>query len=329
MSTMTPTPTTEKKRMKKLMSKKKKKRFTRDDFELTLLVLPTALMMLIFAYLPMFGIIIAFKNLQLVTGNFFNALFSSPWAGFDNFKYLFSSNDAFIIIRNTVCYNAVFMIIGIIIPITLAILISQLLNNKLAKLYQTAMLMPYFLSWVVVSGFVYAFLAPGHGLANYILQFLHLGTVDWFTNSKPWPYILTFFSTWKGMGFNTVIYLAAITGIDPTLYEAAIVDGATKFQQAKYITIPGVKTVAVILLILAVGNIFSGDFGLFYLIPKQSGALYNVTEILNTYVYSALSGTGSMGMSAAAAFFQSSVGCFMLVITNLIVRKISPEDALF
>lgn len=325
MSTMTSN--TEEKRMKK--SRSNKKRFTRDDWELTLLVLPTALMMLIFAYLPMFGIIIAFKNLQLVTGNFFTALYRSSWAGLDNFKYLFSSNDAYIIIRNTVCYNALFMIIGIILPVTLAILISQLLNHRMAKLYQTAMLMPYFLSWVVVSSFVYAFLAPGHGLANYILQFMHLGTVDWFTNPKPWPYLLTFFSTWKGMGFNTVIYLAAITGIDPTLYEAAIVDGATKFQQAKYITIPSVKTVAVILLILAVGNIFSGDFGLFYLIPKQSGALYNVTEILNTYVYSALSGTGSMGMSAAAAFFQSSVGCFMLVITNLIVRKINPENALF
>lgn len=303
--------------------------FSKDDFELSLLVLPTVIMLLLFAYLPMFGILIAFKNIQLVSSNFFATLFKSSWAGLENFRFLFATGDAWIIVRNTIGYNTIFIVIGIVLPVLLAVLLSQLRNRRMAKAYQTGMLMPHFLSWVVVGSFVYAFLAPGQGLVNHVLHALHLGTVSWYTNPKPWPYLLVIFSTWKTMGFSMVIYLAAITGIDPALYEAAVMDGASKFQQARYITIPGIKMVVVILLIMAVGNIFNGDFGLFYLIPRQSGPLYNVTQIINTYVYSALSGTGSMGMSAAAAFFQSTVGCAMLVITNLIVRKINPENALF
>lgn len=304
-------------------------KFTKDDFELTLLAIPTAVMVLVFAYLPMFGILMAFKNLQIVSGNFFSALFTSSWAGFSNFKYLFATGDASIIIRNTVGYNAVFIVTGIVIPVVLAMMLSQLLNRRLSKLYQTGMLMPHFLSWVVVSGFVYAFLAPGQGVADHILQLFHLGAVDWFNNPKPWPYLLTVLNIWKVVGFNTVIYLAAIVGISPELYEAAIIDGATKLQQARYITIPGILPIIVILLIMAVGNIFNGDFGLFYFIPRQSGPLYNVTEIINTYVYGALSGTGNMGMSTAAAFFQSTVGCVMLIIANWVVRLINRENALF
>ena len=297
--------------------------------ELTLLVLPTIIMLIAFAYLPIFGIIIAFKNLEIVTGNFFSSLFRSSWVGLSNFQYLFSSGDAAIIIRNTVGYNAVFIVTGIVIPVIMALILSQVLNRRLSKLYQTAMLMPHFLSWVVVSGFVFAFLAPGQGLANHLFHYLHLGSINWFDNPSPWPYFLSILNIWKVIGFNTIIYLAAIVGINPELYEAALIDGASKMQQARYITLPGIMPVIVILLIMAVGNIFNGDFGLFYFIPRQSGPLYNVTEIINTYVYGALSGTGSMGMSAAAAFFQSTVGCVMLILVNWVVRFINKENALF
>lgn len=314
---------------KKTAIRQKKRRFTIGDFELTMLSAPAAILLVLFCYLPMFGIIIAFKNFQIAGSNYIMGLLKSPWCGFANFKYLFATSDAYIILRNTIGYNLIFMALGVAIPVTLAIMLSELLNTFLAKTYQTMMLLPYFLSWVVVSGFVYVFLAPGQGIANQVLQYLHLGTVQWYTDVKVWPFLLTFFNVWKNFGYQTVIYLAAIAGIDRTLYEAAQIDGASKIQQAVYILIPGIKTIIVILLLLALGSVCSGDFGLFYLVPRQSGPLYNVTEIIDIYVYGAISGTGSMGMSAAAAFFQSVVGCVMLVISNLFIRKIDPESALF
>ena len=315
--------------MKKARVKRKTKKFNMDDLELTALAMPTTIVMLLLCYLPMFGVIIAFKNFQLAGDNFIGDLLSSPWSGLSNFKFLFATSDAWIIIRNTVCYNIVFILLGTVIEVILAMILSELLNQFCAKLYQTMMMLPYFLSWIVVGSFVYAFLSPSTGLVNHVLQALHLGTVAWYTNTGVWPYLLTFLSVWKGFGYGTVMYLAAIAGIDKSLYEASLMDGATKLQQAKYVTLPSIKTVIVILLILAVGGIFGGDFGLFYIIPRKSGELYNVTEIIDTYVYGAISGTGNIGMSSAAAFFQSVLGCIMLIGTNFIVSKIDPDNSLF
>ncbi|HEX3017016.1 MAG TPA: ABC transporter permease subunit [Caproicibacter sp.] len=315
--------------LKTAKTKKRSKKFNRDDLELTILASPATIVILVLCYLPMFGVIIAFKNFQLAGDNFILDLFNSPWCGFDNFKYLFSSQDAWIIIRNTVGYNVIFILLGVVIQVVLAMMLSELLNHFMAKTYQTIMMMPYFLSWIVVGTFVYAFLEPGHGLVNSVLKALNLGTVSWYTDVKSWPYIITFLALWKGFGYGTVLYLAAITGIDKSLYEAARIDGASKIQQARYVTLPGIKTVVVILLILSVGSIFGGDMGLFYIVPRQSGALYDATQIIDTYVYRALSGTGNIGMSSAAAFFQSVCGCIMVVVTNLVVRKIDPDSSLF
>lgn len=309
--------------------KKKRKFFSADDFELTALTLPTVIVILLFSYLPMFGILIAFKNFQLDTGNFIIDLINSPWSGFENFKYLFATNDAWLIIRNTVGYNVVFIALNLILPITFAIILSQLRNKNGAKAYQTMMLFPNFISWIVVGGFVYSFLAPTHGLLVGLSTMLGTEPIDWYSTASAWPFIIVLLNVWKSVGYSTIVYLASISGIDQTLYEAAMMDGATKWQQAKYITIPSIKTIAVILLILAVGSIFAGDIGLFYIIPRNSGALYDVTTIIDVYVYNALAGSGNIGMSSAAAFFQSTVGCLLVVGTNLVVRKIDRESSLF
>ncbi len=306
-----------------------KRKFTKDDMELTILALPTFVWYCLFSFLPMIGIIIAFKNFRITSGGFLHSLFSSSWVGLKNFRFLFVTQDAYLIIKNTLLYNAAFIILGILIPVTLAILIKQLLNPKLAKIYQTAMFLPHFLSWVVVSYFVFAFLSTDKGLINNMLISLGEPAVQWYASKGSWPFILVFMNVWKGMGYSMVVYLAAITSIDISYYEAAVIDGATKWQQTRYITIPALKQIAIIMFILAVGSIFRADFGLFYQVPRNSGIIYDVTVVIDTYVYKALAGTGNIGMSSAAAFLQSTVGCMTIILANILVRKIDKESALF
>lgn len=306
-----------------------KKKLTGDDIQLTFLALPTFIWYLIFSYLPMFGLIIAFKDFKIAGKGFLHSLVKSDWVGLKNFEFLFATKDAYIIIRNTLVYNIIFIILGIVIPVTLAIMLSQLRNKRLAKIYQTSMFLPHFLSWVVVSYFVFSFLSSDKGLVNQILVSRGKEPVQWYMEKKYWPFILIFMNSWKTMGYNMIVYLAAITGMDESYYEAALMDGASKWQQIKYITLPLLKPIVIIMFILAVGRIFNADFGLFYQVPKNSGALFEVTNVLDTYVYRALSGTGSIGMSSAAAFFQSVVGCLMIVASNMIIRKVDKESALF
>ena len=306
-----------------------KKKLTGDDIQLTFLALPTFVWYVIFSYLPMFGLIIAFKDFKIAGKGFLSSLVKSDWIGFKNFEFLFATKDAYIIIRNTLVYNIIFIILGIVIPVTLAIMLNQLNNKRLAKFYQTSMFLPHFLSWVVVSYFVFSFLSSDKGLVNQILASRGKEPVQWYMEKKYWPFILIFMNSWKTMGYNMIVYLAAITGMDESYYEAALMDGASKWQQIKYITLPLLKPIVVIMFILAVGRIFNADFGLFYQVPKNSGALFEVTNVLDTYVYRALSGTGSIGMSSAAAFFQSVVGCLMVVASNMIIRKVDKESALF
>ncbi len=296
--------------------------------ELLLLTLPGTIWFLISAYLPMFGVLIAFKNWQ-VHSNFLESLIKSPFVGLDNFKFLFSSSDAWLITRNTILYNIVFIVLGIVLPVTLAILLKELHNKKLSKYFQTSMFLPYFLSWVVVSYCLYAFLSPDKGYVNSIRQSLGMEPISWYTESKYWPFIIIFMSQWKGVGYGTVVYLASICGIDKSYYEAALVDGATKWQQIKSITIPLLKPVLIIMFINAVGGMFRSDFGLFYQLPKDSGALYPVTNVIDTYVYRALANLGNIGMSSAAALYQSIVGLVLILVTNGIVRKVDNENAFF
>lgn len=300
----------------------------KENRQLVGLALPGAIWFLIFAYLPMIGVVIAFKQWR-IEGGFIESLIKSPWVGLANFKFLFQSSDAWLITRNTILYNFTFIILGIIIPVTLAILLRELFNKKLSKFYQTAMFLPYFLSWVVVSYCLYTFLSPTQGFVNNILASMGKDTVSWYTESKFWPYIIVFMSQWKSIGYGTVIYLASICGIDKSYYEAAMIDGATKWQQIKNITLPLLKQVLIIMFITSIGGMFKSDFGLFYQLPKDSGALYPVTNVIDTYVYRALMNLGNIGMSTAAGLYQSFVGLILVLITNGIVRKVDNENAFF
>ncbi|WP_338854619.1 ABC transporter permease [Clostridium perfringens] len=311
----------------KLTMKDRMKRF-RNNKELLLLTIPGAIWFLVFAYLPMFGVIVAFKRWR-IHGGFFESLMNSKWVGFDNFKFLFQSSDAWLITKNTVLYNLVFIILGIVLPVTLAILLNELLNKKLAKFYQSSMFLPYFLSWVVVSYCLYAFLSPEKGYINGILQSMGGKGISWYTEPKYWPFIIIFMSQWKAVGYGTVVYLASICGIDKSYYEAAMIDGASKFQQIKYITVPLLKPVMIIMFITSIGGMFRGDLGLFYQLPKDSGALYPVTNVIDTYVYRGLMNLGDIGMSSAASLYQSFVGLILIVTSNAIVRKVDEENAFF
>lgn len=296
---------------------------------LLLLVLPGTVWFLIFAYLPMFGSVLAFKDFRIHRDGFFASVLNSKWMGFKNFEYLFTTNDAYIITRNTILYNLAMIILGLVISVTFAIILSELVNKKMAKIYQTGMFLPHFLSWVIISYFAFTFLSTDKGTLNHIISYFGGEPIMWYTEQKYWPFILIFVGIWKGVGYNSVIYLASITGIDKSYYEAAVIDGATKWKQIRYITIPLLKPLMIILTILAIGGIFRSDFGLFYQLPKDSGALYPVTNVIDTFVYRGLINMGDIGMSTAAGLYQSMVGLILILITNYIVRKIEKDHAIF
>ena len=312
------------------VKKRRKFTWTRDDSELALLGLPATIWFAVFAYLPMFGLIIAFKDFKLQPGKgFLASLFASDWAGFKNFNYFLTSNTFGMLLRNTLVYNVIFIILNLLIPVTLAIVIKQLYSKIASKVYQTLMFFPYFMSWVVVSYFVYAFLSPDGGLFNLIIESTGGEGVMWYSQPKYWPFILVFMSTWKGMGYNMVVYLASITGIDTSLYEAAILDGATKWQQAWYITIPTIRPMIIMMFILNIGHIFYSDFGLFYQVTQHiPKPLEGVASTFDTYIYQALMSNASIGRTAAAGLFQSVCCCITVLITNAIVSKLDPDSAI-
>lgn len=312
-----------------MKKKRLRKKFDRNDFELTLLALPTMIWFVLLSYLPMFGLLIPFKKLTLTGKGFIHSFLQSEWSGLKNFEFLFQNNDAFVIMRNTILYNLVFIALGIIIPVILAMMLKELLNPLWGKVTQTIMFIPYFLSWVVVGYFVFAFLSTSKGFLNNVLQTFGQSPVQWYLEEKYWPYILIILNVWKSMGYGMVVYLAAIAGINNSLYESAVIDGASKWQQAKYITLPSLKTIISIMVVLKAGSIFRADFGLFYNVPRESGALFDVTNVIDTFVYRALMNMGNIGMSAATAFLQSIVGFILVLIVNGIIRKIDRESALF
>ncbi|WP_411431076.1 ABC transporter permease [Paenilisteria weihenstephanensis] len=293
------------------------------------MVLPGVAWFVIFAYLPMFGTVIAFKDYRVDGNGFISSLMSSDWVGLDNFKFLFRTDDAFIITRNTVLYNLVFIIVGLLLGVALAIVFNSLVNKRMAKVYQTGMLFPYFLSWVVVSYFLYSFLSEDSGLLNSMIVAFGGDPISWYSDPQYWPFILIFMNIWKGLGYGSIVYLAAIAGIDRNYYEAAMIDGAGKWQQIRHVTIPALTPLIIILTILNVGKIFNSDFGLFYQLPRNSGPLFPVTDVIDTYVYRGLTSLGDISMSAAAGLYQSIVGFILVMLTNYIVKKIDPEYALF
>lgn len=292
---------------------------------LTLMLLPTAIVILLHSYLPMFGVFIAFKNVNYIDG-----IFRSPWVGTANFDFLFSSGSLVRITRNTILYSLAFMVVNLVLSVGIAVAINELRIRFLAKSYQTFIIMPNFLSMVVVSYLVYAFLHPDFGFMNMtVLKWFGADSIYWYTEKAYWPYILVLVNAWKGVGIGAVIYIAAIAGIDPEYYEAAIIDGASKWKQIIHITLPSIQPIIIIMTILSMGSIFSADFGLFYQVPQDSGALYPVTDVVDTYVYRSLMRMNDIGMSSAAALVQAVVGFVMVIATNAAVRKINKEQALF
>lgn len=311
--------------------KKKRRRFTWDDLELTFLSLPTVLWFIAFCYVPLFGIIFAFKNYKYKPGKgFIYSLFvHSNWVGLDNFEFLFRSPDIANIFRNTIVYNVIFLLIGITLPVTLAIMITQLHSRKLAKVCQTAVFLPHFLSWVVISYFVFSFLSTDKGLVNSIGNLFGHPDILWYQSPQYWPGLLIFINTWKTFGYSMVVYMASITGIDQGLYESAVIDGASKWQQTWGITLPLLRPVISIMFIMNVGHIFSTDFGLFFQVTRDSNSLINVTQTLDVYVYKALMQSNNYNYSSAVGLLQSVLGCIFLVAANKIVRKIDPESGMF
>lgn len=304
---------------------KKKLKEIKKWIPIYILALPGIIYLFCNNYLPLFGLQIAFKDFNYAKG-----IWGSKWNGLKNFEYLFKTKDAWIITRNTIGYNVFWIILSAVVGITVAILLNEVRNKYAKQLYQTIILLPYLMSMVVIAYLVFAFFSSSNGLINKsILEPLGIEGVSWYTESKYWPWILTFVNQWKGIGFGTVIYLSSIVGISKDYYEAAEIDGATKWQQIKLITLPLLKPTVIMLTVLSLGNIFRSDFGLFYQVPMNQGALYDVTNTIDTYVYRGLMQRNDIAMSAAAGFYQSIVGFITIIAANKIVKKFSKENALF
>lgn len=295
-----------------------------NNFELLLLALPAIVFIFIFKYTTMAGVLIAFKNFKYNKG-----FWGSDWVGFRNFKFFFTSQDAWRVTRNTVGMNLVFIALGLITSVAIAIMLFEISRKILVRTYQTAMIFPNFISWVVAGYMFYAFFNVQYGIFNGFLDKLGLEPIHWYSKPEYWPFILAFASIWKGAGWGSVIYFASLVGIDPQYFEAAEIDGAKKLQIIRYITLPFLKPLMIILTILAIGGIFSADFGMFYNLARDIGPLYPTTDVIDTYVYRALRVNGDIGMSSAVGLYQSAVGFVLVFATNLIVRKISPENSLF
>ena len=307
------------------VSKETKLARLKHNIPLYLMFLPGALYLLINNYIPLGGLIIAFKQV-----NWNKGILKSPWVGLSNFEYLFKTKEAWNITRNTLGYNIIFIVLGTVIAIAIAILLNEIKVMTLKKTYQTIILLPYLISMVVVSYLVYALLSSESGFINLsILRPLGKPEIAWYTEPKYWPAILIIVYIWKTFGYNCILYYATLVGIDRGYYEAAVIDGANRWQQIWNITLPELVPTIITLTLMSIGKIFYSDFGLFYQVPMDSGPLYDVTNTIDTYVYRGLIRLNNVGMSSAAGFYQSIVGFVLVMLANFTVRKISKENALF
>ena len=308
--------------------KQKKRPWTAADSQISVLAVPTTVWFLLFSYLPMFGVIIAFKRYR-INGGFLRSLITSDWAGLHYFRLLFNNEDVWIALRNTLAYNGVMLVVGTFLTIGLALLVSELHSKAKAKVYQTLMFFPHFLSWVVVTALVWGFLSHERGIVNSVLVSMGHERFSFYMEPRFWPGFLVFLSQWKSVGFGMIIYLATITALDKEVYEAALIDGASKWKQITRITIPMMKTIIVLLFILNVGRIFFSDFGLFFQVPRDASALRDVTTTLDVFVFRQLMTVATpIGMTAAAALFQSVTALILTLTANKIVSKIDAESAM-
>ncbi|HHV98870.1 MAG TPA: sugar ABC transporter permease [Clostridiaceae bacterium] len=300
-----------------------KRRRAAGTLELTMLALPSILFVFVFNYVPLYGLILPFKNYNIGLG-----LLKSPWAGLENFEFLLTSDVLWTITRNTVFMNALFFTFNTIFSVTLALLLFEL-TKKFVKFYQTVFFFPYFMSWVIVSYIVAGFLESERGVLNKFLEIFGIAEIQWYNDPKYWPFILVTVYVWKMAGYGAVIYYAGLIGIDREYYESSLIDGASKLQQVRYISIPLITPLIIVVNLMAIGRIFYGDFGLFYNVPKDIPFLYPATDVIDTYVYRALRQLGDIGMSSAAGLYQSVCGFILIFFTNLVVKKINPDNALF
>ncbi len=296
----------------------------KKHWQLHVLALPVLLYLLIFSYAPMFGVVLAFERYSVAKG-----FFGSPWLGLKNFEFMFKTQDAWRITRNTVLYNIAFITVNTSLSVLLALILDEMYIKRLSKTIQTMLIMPYFLSMSVVAIVVYAFIGP-KGVVNTMLKALgEPGNTFWYTYRPLWPFLLVFISAWKGVGYTAIVYVASISGISSEFYEAAVLDGASKLQQARYITLPHLRHIIVIMLILNMGSMFRGDMGLSYNVTQNTGELYEVVDVIDTFVYRALKDLNDTGMAAAAGLYQSVVGFVLIIVSNAIVRRVDEESALY
>ncbi|MFD0693894.1 ABC transporter permease [Paenibacillus sp. GCM10027628] len=291
--------------------------------QLYVLAVPGIIFLAIFSYIPMLGHLIAFQHFQPVKG-----IWGSRWVGLDNFKFFFGGHDWVRVTLNTVFLNLLFLVFGIGTAIVLAILINEIRSTVIKKMSQSLIFLPYFISWLVVSLMMLAFMSTD-GLVNNWLKNIGMDSVNWYQSVQLWPFLLTLVYIWKFSGYYSIIFLAAIVGISSEYYESAKIDGATRFQQIIHITVPSIRSVIVVLMLLGVGRIFFGDFGMIYGIIGDNSILYPTTDVIDTYSFRALRQLGNFGMSSAVVFYQSLMGLITILIFNRIAKKIDPDSSLF
>lgn len=301
---------------------KRKKRLKKQPLVLMAMMLPGVVYLIINNYIPMIGIIMAFKKYDYSKG-----MWKSNWAGISNFKYLFQTKDAYIMIRNTLLYNFTFIFLGTLFAVAVAVILNEIVNEVSKKIYQTLILIPYLISMIVVSYIAYAMLGTQSGVVNNV--FFQNSNVNWYVKKEAWPYILVIVNLWKSFGYVSIVYYASIIGINKELYEAATVDGANRFKRMIHVTLPGIRITIITMVLLAIGKIFRSDFGLFYQVPMNSGLLSDVTTTIDVYVYKGITQLNDIGRASAAGFFQAVCGFIIILIVNKIVKKIDEESALF
>ena len=311
------------KRTKKASLTTKRTKVFKENLSLFLMTVPGLTCVILFNYLPMSGIVMAFKNYVPRKG-----IWGSDWVGLDNFKFFFTSQDAARTIRNTVLYGIDFLVVDLIVGVGIALLLYHLKKGVYLKIYHTIILIPRFISIIIVAFMAYSILSPSYGVLNTVIKFFGGEGVQWYNEPQHWPVILTLVHIWQIAGSGCLYYYAALVGIDESLFEAASLDGASTWQKCWHIAIPSLIPIMSITLVLGVGHIFSGDMGLFYQVPMDQGVLYSTTDIINTYTYRALL-SGSLAKSTAVGLFQSVTGLILVLVTNGIIRKVSPENSMF
>lgn len=289
-----------------------------------LMLMPAMILVFVFSYIPMGGVILAFKQFRYDLG-----IFGSPFVGLDNFKFFFQSGDAWNVTRNTVLYNLAFLVINTTLEVGFAIVLSEIVNRHVKKTLQSMIFLPYFISWVIVSAISYSLFNYENGGLNALLQMFGIEGVNVYAQPSWWKYIIVSFAAWKGVGYGMVVYLASIAGVDSSLMEAAQIDGANIFQRIRYVTIPWIKPTIITMSLLAIGKIFKGSLDLFYQLVGNNGALFDATDVIDTYVFRSLIMDGDIGKTAAVGFYQSLLCFVTIMIVNGIVKKIDPDYALF